>query len=293
MMQKPMPLSFLKDWRPERSLLAKLLEFASQDGCGSKNEIMARTGIPTGPSSGKVKPMMYYSEWMGLVTTNKVSNGETKLGLTELGLVVFREDRFLNEPHTLWLMHLMLCRRLGRGLPAVGIADAWFALFADSIFRLGKSFRRQDYHAFLVERHLGGNGQGYLASLAGVVIRTYLDDGCFGIIEVLRQQGSGDDAIVERCSAPSDRSYYPVYAAYLYLIWDELFAGENQIALDRLAEESRCFAVLGWGDTAIYRWLEWMVDERLIQLDRYTGAAMLLRLSSTQHVVGRLYSELI
>ncbi|MEB4593563.1 DUF4007 family protein [Candidatus Thiothrix sp. Deng01] len=287
--RKSLPLNFPQTFLPERRLLAKLLAFAAEDGRGEKTAIGEQTGIPTGESTGKVEPMIYYCQGMGLVTANRDS-GEWRLGLTALGRVVFQEDRYLGELHTLWLLHLLLCRRLDLASPPTGVADVWFTLFAESHVRLGTNFSQQDFLNCLIERY---GEKTYTKSLAGVAIRTYLEESCLGMITALRQQGSGDDALFGRCSAPSDRSYYPVYAAYLYLIWDELFEGENQIGLDRLAGESRCFVLMGWDNVAINRWLEWMVDKGLIQLDRYTGTAMLLRLGTTAQVVGNIYSELI
>lgn len=286
-----------KDFRPERALLAKLLAFVGQGGGGSKEAIMAQTGIPTGTSSGKVEPMIKYAWGMGLITADNIDN-HWQLGLTPLGRVIIEEDRFLNEPQTLWLLHLMLCRPRGDML-LLGVVDPWFALFADSLFRLGTCFQRQDFVTLLLERYsekkskkAQDNENCYINSVVGVVLNSYLESNSFGDITVLRRQ-TDDTACVERCSAPTDKSYFPLYTAYLYLLWDELFRDENQIALDRFSEESRCFTVMGWGDTAIYRWLEWMVDKDLIQLDRYTGIAMLLRLKTTAQVVGNIYSELI
>ncbi len=285
------------DFRPERILLAKLLSFAEQSGSGTKEAIMAQTGIPTGTGSGKVEPMIEYTLGMGLITADKYQKEVFQLGLSPVGQVIFNEDRFLNEPHTLWLLHLMLCRPR-RDMPLLGVVDPWFALFADSVFRLGQCFQRQDFTKLLSERYSekkskksGDSESDYIKKVAGVVIKSYLESNSFGDITVLKRRA--DTAYVERCAAPIDKSYFPIYAAYLYLVWDELFEGENQLALDRLAVESRCFTVMGWGDAAIYCWLEWMVDKGLIQLDRYTGTAMLLRLKTTTQVVSNMYSELI
>lgn len=288
MERKSLPLNFPQTFLPERRLLAKLLAFAAENGRGEKTVIGEQTGIPTGKDTGKVEPMIYYCQGMGLVSAYRES-GEWQLGLTVLGRVVFQEDRYLSELHTLWLLHLMLCRRLDLASPPTGVADAWFTLFAESHFRLGTNFSQADFLNFLIERH---GEKTYTKSLASLIIRNYLEESCLGRITALRQQGSGDDALFERCSAPSDRSYYPAYTAYLYLIWDELFAGENQIALDLLSKESRCFVLMSWDDVAINRWLEWMVDKGLIQLDRHTGTAMLLRLGTTAQVVSNIYSEL-
>lgn len=286
-----------KDFRPERALLAKLLAFVGQGGGGTKEAIMEQTGIPTGANSGKVEPTIKYAWGMGLITAEHTNN-LWQLGLTSLGRVILEEDRFLNEPQTLWLLHLMLCRPRG-DMPLLGVVDSWFALFADSVFRLGLCFQRKDFVTLLLERYpekkskkSQNSKSGYINSVAGVVLNSYLESNSLGDITVLRQRAD-DTACVERCAAPAEQSYFPIYTAYLYLLWDALFSGENQVALDRFAEESRCFTVMGWDDAAINRWLEWMVDKGLIQLDRYTGMAMLLRLGTTAQVINNIYSELI
>ncbi len=161
----PLPLNFPQTFLPNRQLLAKLLAFSANNGSGNKETISAATGIPTGKSTGKVNPMIYYAQGMNLIRY--------------MGKVILREDPFLSELQTLWLLHLMLCRRYGLVLPARGIADPWFALFSDSGFRLGHCFTQTDYLAFLKERH-GDESKGYLKSLTGVVLRSYLEESCLG-----------------------------------------------------------------------------------------------------------------
>ena len=87
--------------------------------------------------------------------------------------------------------------------------------------------------------------------------------------------------------------FFPVYASYLYLVWDELFYSDNQISLDCFSQQSRCFLIMGWDESMIARWLDWMTDNGIIQVDRYTGTPMLLRLQSTEQVLAAIYSELI
>ncbi len=281
-----LPLNFPQTFLPERRLLAQLLPFAQRHGQGDKVAIGAETGIPTGNSTGKVEPMIYYAHGMGLITVNKES-GHWQLGLTPLGRVVLQEDPFLSDPLTLWLVHLMLCRRYGLSSPAKGVADAWFALFAESGFRLGRSFKQTSFLDFLIERH---GKKKYLKQLSSVVVRSYLKESCLGQINVLQQ---AEDGTLVRQSAPVEKVFFPVYAAYLYLVWDELFYSDKQISLDCFSEQSRCFLIMGWDDAMTARWLDWMTDKGIIQLDRYTGTAMVLRLQSTEQVLAAIYSELI
>jgi len=288
----PLPLNFPQTFLPNRQLLAKLLAFSANNGSGNKETISAATGIPTGKSTGKVNPMIYYAQGMNLISARKAEGEIWQLDLTYMGKVILREDPFLSELQTLWLLHLMLCRRYGLVLPARGIADPWFALFSDSGFRLGHCFTQTDYLAFLKERH-GDESKGYLKSLTGVVLRSYLEESCLGNMAALQQEKAGKEPLFIRQSAPTETGFFPVYAAGFYQIWDELFPGETQLALTDFSIKTGFFSVLGWNEAIVMRWLEWLVDQGLIQMDRHTGSAMLLRLCETDAVLEQIYSGLV
>jgi hypothetical protein len=286
---EPLPLNFPQTFMPERRLLAKLLQFAATNGSGDKVEIGAQTGIPTGESTGKVEPMIRYSEGMGLILVVKITGG-WQLGLTPLGRIIMKEDPYLSEHQTMWTLHLMLCRRLSITSPAMGLADPWFALFAEGGFRLGKRFSQNDFLDFLIDRH---GDKGYLKSLSGVVIRSYLEESCLGSISALLEDVVDREKVLQLQPAPANRQFFPVYATYLYLVWDDLFSLESQISLEAFSRQSRCFAILGWDDIMVANWLDWMSDEGLIQIDRYTGTPILLRLKKTEQVIDKIYGGLI
>lgn len=287
-----LPLNFPQTFLPDRRLLTKLLPFAANNGKGNKQAISAVTGIPTGKSTGKVNPMIYYAQGMNLVTAHKAEGEIWQLGLTYMGKVILQEDPFLSEWQTLWLLHLMLCRRHQLTLPARGIADAWFALFSDSHFRLGHCFTQTDYLAFLKERH-GDEGKGYLKPLTSVVLRSYLEESCFGNMAALQQEKTGKEPLLIRQSAPTEKSFFPAYAAGFYQVWDELFPTQTQLALTDFSAQTGFFNVLGWNEAVVMRWLEWLADEGLIQMDRHTGTAMLLRLCETEPVLDQIYRGLV
>ncbi len=284
-----LPLNFSHDFLPERSLLARLLPFASANGCGDKVQIGAETGIPTGESSGKVEPMIRYAHGMGLIRADKEAK-QWRLQLTTLGRQIAAEDPYLSESVTLWLLHLMLCRRSARKGQAIGIADAWFALFAEGTLRLGNRFYQDAYLNYLIER----NGmKRYLKGLSGLVLRSYLEPTCFGPINALSAETLGGQIQYIRRSAPNENSHFPAYSAYLLLVWDDLYSDRNQLAIDDLFTQSRCLAVMGWSRATATRWLDWMADHGLLQLDRQTGATLALRLRDTETVIAKIYDELI
>lgn len=282
----PLPSNFPQDFLPDRSLISRLLAFAVRNGGGTKVEIGAETGIPTGKSTGKVEPMIHYARGMGLVAANKL-RGRWELRATYLGEVVHREDRYLDEPVTLWLLHLLLCRRAGQSCPASGIADAWFALFADGATRLGNPFNRSVYLTFLNERQ----GQmGYLRTLSSLVPRSYIEASCLGPINAL---SVAKPDIYCRHPAPDGRAFFPAYTAALFLAWDSLYPDQQQISLDQLFRESRLIDIMGWNRTLCVSWFAWMVNRGCLQLDELTGSAIALRLCETEQSIRGLYDESI
>ncbi|MEA1052173.1 hypothetical protein U5801_20520 [Lamprobacter modestohalophilus] len=287
---KPLPLNFPQTFLPDRRLLGQLLAFAARNGSGDKEAIGAETGIPTGKSTGKVEPMIHYALGMGLASAMK-SKGVWQLGLTPLGDCVVREDPLLGEPLSLWLLHLLLCRRCGHDVPAVGLADPWFALFAEGSISLGGQFTEAAFHRLLVQRH--GN-KSYLKGLSTLVPRMYTERACFGEAGILTAApGDDEKALLRRARAPLEKGLFPAYALLLFLLWDARYSTDKQLAFDELARDTRLLALLGWDVTQATEWLDWMASRGLVQLDRYTGSVVLLRLAETPKVVAGLYSELI
>lgn len=285
-----LPLNFPQTFLPDRRLLSRLLEFAAKNGSGDKETIGAETGIPTGKSTGKVEPTIYYALGMGLISAAK-KQGVWQLAATDLGRTVLREDPYFSERLTLWLLHLLLCRRFGTEIPAVGLADAWFALFAEGRILLGNVIDESTFYRLLIERH--GN-KGYLKGLSTLVPRMYAERGSFGEAGILTP-GADEDGKPAwfRERAPFDRAFFPAYAALLFILWDSLFGADKQAEFAELGRETRLLALLGWDPCQAAEWLEWMASRGLVQLDRHTGSAVLLRLAETEQAVSGLYSELV
>ena len=283
------PLYFTQDFLPERSLLSKLLSYAQSRRSGSKEDIGNITGIPTGNRSGKVEAILFYALGMGLITARK----EEKIWsptLTTLGELIHSEDPYLSEPLTLWLLHLMMCRRRDLTNPARGFLDAWFTLFSDGDHRLGRCFTQQIYIDFLIERH---GIKKLISGLSGIVLRSYFEQKCFGLIRVLTQEGSTNKKLYTRCPAPSDEIFFPAYTTYFFLIWDNLFAEQRQLDLDEIDNQARLSSVLAWDKPTFSRWLLWMSDNKILQLDRQTGGTLVLRLQSTAQIISGTFKNLI
>lgn len=286
---QPLPLNFHQTFLPDRHLIARLLQFAKSNGSGSKEEISGATGIPTGATSGKVEPMIHYASATGLIEAKK-SASTWQLSITPLGKIVTEEDPYLDEAVTQWLIHLMMCRRCGQQEPARGVIDPYFALFADRGFRFGHAFSGDEYTSFLSDRYTLPTPPAKHASL---VLRTYEEEAALLLTGALSRN---TDGILQFKSAPSERYFYPLYAAFLLILWDEHFPEQQQIHLSELFDHTRLLALFNWTKADVKHWLDWIADHQIIQLDRQTGEALALRLQTTQssqQAIKGIYSLLL
>lgn len=97
-------LNFHNTFQPQLIYVAKILNLAANGFCGDEFEISNITGIPTGTSSGKVIPHLWYSKYMGLINFEK-KDSKFMLKITKLGRVIFDEDPYLMEDVSKVLLH--------------------------------------------------------------------------------------------------------------------------------------------------------------------------------------------
>ena len=71
-------LNFHQSFKPEHNLLCSLMQSLAECSGKTAQEISKLTGIPTGDSSGKVVPTIYYLEYMGLIVENLKNKKEHK-----------------------------------------------------------------------------------------------------------------------------------------------------------------------------------------------------------------------
>jgi len=269
-------LSFHQTFVPERRYLSSLMKFAEDTKEANLAQIADATGIPTGSSSGKVEPTMNYAKGMGLL---EVSRGETcrwRLQLSPLGRIVLTEDQFMSEGFTQWVLHLQLCRRSGG-------AEAWYAIFAESTLELGRSFTEEALKTFLLGRY------GKRSNMIGPVVRMYSSEPSFSACGALTERGDR----IERRATPCETTHFPGYHYIFFSLWDDFFAGVQQVDLEHFERQTRLFATMGWNVPQINRFLDNLADEGLAKIDRQTGHALVLRTSGTAGALKRLYSNLL
>lgn len=269
-------LSFHQTFVPERRYLSSLLKFVEEPKEVNLEEVADATGIPTGESSGKVEPTFNYAKGMGLIEMLRSDASRWRLQLTPFGINIFKEDPYMSEGLTQWLLHLQLCRRNGG-------AEAWYAVFAEGSLALGKSFSDEDLKAFLLSRY------GKRSNIVGPLVRMYTSEASFSACGAL----STEDGQIRRNSAPCESTHFPGYGYIFFSLWDAIRHEEQQICIEDFERESRFFSTLGWDWQQINRFVDHLADERFLRVDRQTGNALLLRMCSTDALIKDIYNNLL
>ena len=84
-------LNFHRTFPPTAEYITRLLEVCDHGDALTKEQISELTGIPTGTSSGKVEPHIFYGEYMGLLRDVR-AEGKHRLLLTPLGKEILNQD---------------------------------------------------------------------------------------------------------------------------------------------------------------------------------------------------------
>lgn len=271
-----LPLSFHMTFQPERHYLTALLKFAQRQTTGTIDGISQATGIPTGKSTGKVKPLLQYAQGMGLLELGPTSDGLQQFALTPLSHAILKEDPHLLEENTQWALHLMLCGRRGG-------AEAWYAVFVEAASILGRVFTEQQFNQFLSNRY------GSSRDAVGPLLRSYADPAALAKAGAI---ACDDQQIVLR-RVPTQPAMIDTVAALLVLIWDETAPNDSQVALTALEATSGLLAATGWGLEDQSQLLTEMGNRGLLHVDRQTGNPILTRLVSTDHVLRMMYERLV
>lgn len=268
-------LNFHETFYPELSYISKILNIAEQNFIGTKEDIAFETGIPTGLNSGKVKPHIKYAQYMGLINVN-INKSKFELSLTELGKLVFIEDRFILENITKLLLHYGLTREV-KGAPQ------WSFLFNNTNYILEnpisvETIRKKANVFFSKEVELG------------VVRNTYLKQDSLGalkLIDLINQ-----DVVFKKQDV--QKEYVYLYAYCLLNSWEyKLGLNVSEITLDDLLNKlnyNKIFCL----DTESIDEILWLLERyNVVKVNRQLYPITIIKNLMSSDVIFNIYSLLI
>lgn len=252
--------------------------------CSGKTvqEISKITGIPTGKSSGKVVPSIYYLDYMGLIA-DSLSDSKYSLSYTDLGRVVIEEDPGLMEDLTLLLMHCMLTRRIHG-------AELWSYIFNSIMPRYHGKIRKD---LFEKETELKYKKKVNLSPFYGSYAGLFSSLGVF--------KSDDKDYCIDKHSYNNEFVY--LYGLVLFEYWHEWIesldekekdnkkVSYTEITSDQLEETGFRFP-FGWSEQDEYHVLEELHDRGIISLNRQMFPFVVRKTMPAEDIIQNLYSEL-
>lgn len=272
-------LKFHETFQPEVGYIARILELASTEYRGSKLDISEKTGIPTGNQKGKVEPHIKYATYMGLISF-EYEKGIYSLSLTALGEEVYGQDPYLHEDLSKWICHYGISRRV-KGAPQ------WAFLVND----VHPGFIQEITPERLLTQAMSVfEGNITFEESFGVMKRSYIH-GFFSPLEYITINESTGAFRFNELSSKEELIF--VYAYAIINNWDAIFTSQNEITLIELLDELSFGKIFGLNDDSVNDILEELADEDLFTINRQLFPATIIRRSSVEEILSRLYSRLL
>ena len=263
-------LNFHQTFPPSAEYLIRLLEVCDTGESLTKEDISERTGIPTGKSSGKVEPHIWYCEYMGLIQDNR-SGGTHELALTTLGRELLNQDPGMVEKVSTAVCHARLSSRFGG-------AALWSVLFKEILPRYPQGISDSLLKDELEKRF-------ETAVKMGPFFSSYT--GLFDNLSLIIKAGS--QTIVSKTALDKDLLY--VYAYALLFEWENAYPQQSEITASELnaLHVGESFGLIA---STFYEVLEALAERGVVRFNRQLAPYTLLRLSSSESIIPQLYSEL-
>ena len=255
----------------ERQSISKILDLAANNYCGSIQDISNNTRIPTGKSSGKVKPHIDYAKGMGLIDY-QLDKGIYNLVITPFGTVVKRSDPFLDEPLTQWLAHANLCD------PVDG-ASTWNTVFM--------GWTTNEYRS-----------EDQISSISNIpklklrpLFQMYERKESFGKIGALRRSGDG----LCRVQATISYEWNRGFAALVLSLLEQYFHSEErkQISLPEFVQVTKLPCRFHWQVDEFFHVIQNLTSLGFIRISNLVDPPVIQGLVSSEQVWGNIYDDIV
>ena len=268
-------INFAQTFKPEKQYIGCLLKIAERNEFMTTKQISLETGIPMGTSSGKVVPHIEYCKFMGLIDYEKKDSNTYKLGITPLGKVVLGEDPGIKEELSLILLHSLLLRNI-EGAPI------WDEMFHRVFPKYHGTISIEDA---INELNVTYDNKVTRKNFAPFTC-SYED--MFSPIDYVTTE---DEILKLRHTTKIDKDFVYLYTYVLLCYWDELYADRIEITADEFAE-LKCGSKLNLDIQTEYKVLELINEKGLIRLNRQLTPYTIMKTSTKEELMKKLYNEL-
>lgn len=270
-------LNFHGTFGPDFEYIAKILEIADNCEGLTKEEISDMTGIPTGVSTGKVEPHIYYANYMNVIDFNK-QGLKYHIYTTELGKVILNEDPYFLEYISKLICNYFLTSRIYG-------AKMWYKIFRVMSDKYGMEVKESVAQKDLEEdyrikinltpfRSCYNNEKG-LASLDLINIKNIVDQ----------------NILIFNKNKYQDESMY-VYAYALMKDLEKVDSNRKEFSIDEILNNIMWNRGFVWDEEVALFILEKLNDLNIISLNRQLNPITVILNCDSKDIVNKVYSLL-
>lgn len=254
--------------------IAKILSIANNDMFLSKEEISEITGIPTGKSSGKVIPHVEYAKIMNIIDYERINNNFL-LKRTEMGQVIYEEDKYLQENITKLLCHYYITSSLTGSI-------LWYDIFRTIPEKYSKNIKKS-YLVMELEKKY--NKRVNLSPFNGM----YRYDNSLGSLNLI----SINDEEYEIQKHQYDNEYLYVYSYTLYKELEAIKSNTSEFNINILMNDIKWGYAFGWDNSTTLEILEILESKGIIRLNKQMNPISIILNYVSKFFLTKLYSNLI
>lgn len=265
-------LSFHETFPPTLRYISEILQLAGKNFEGTKEEISEETGIPTGGDAGKVIPHIKYAKYMGLIEDDTVNKGKYNLQLTQIGRLIYLEDKYFMDKISKVLINYLLCDD-EKGAPH------WSFLFNHFNYTLESEYSMSTIEDS-AKLYFGKNVK------MTVVKSMYINDYGFNELRLI-SEGSNKNLVFEKGFIQQD-AYY-VYAYTLLSSWEQYFSGKIELSIDDVVSKIKWNNKFGFDYNTMLEVFDELENLGVIKMNKQLSPITIIKTADADEIIGNIY----
>lgn len=271
-------LNFHESFCPDFEHIAKIIQIADQYEGLTKEEISDITGIPTGASSGKVEPHIYYAKFMNLIEFEK-ERSKYKIKSTSLGRIILNEDPYFLEDISKLICNYFLTSKFSGAI-------MWNKIIREMPLKYGNEIKES---LIIKDLHEEFGIQIKLTAFRSC----YNSEKSMATLSLINVEEQNDDPIIKlNKNIYNDENIY-VYAYTLIRELEKLDNSRKEFTINEILDNISWGKGFLWDEEVSISVLEKLNDLNIINLNRQLNPITIIVNKNSEDIIDSLYSMLI
>lgn len=271
-------LNFHESFCPDFEHIAKIIQIADQYEGLTKEEISDITGIPTGASSGKVEPHIYYAKFMNLIEFEK-ERSKYKIKSTSLGRIILNEDPYFLEDISKLICNYFLTSKFYGAI-------MWNKIIREMPLKYGNEIKES---LIIKDLHEEFGIQIKLTAFRSC----YNSEKSMATLSLINVEEQNDNPIIKlNKNIYNDENIY-VYAYTLIRELEKLDNSRKEFTVNEILDNISWGKGFLWDEEVSISVLEKLNDLNIINLNRQLNPITIIVNKNSEDIIDSLYSMLI